>query len=205
MTINSKPLIGLLGAPGSGKSTVAGCFARLGCGVINADKLNHAVLAREDIARRLADMFNSDILGDNGSIDRKKLSALVFSGEGKENLKKLEDVVHPEIFKLIESEIIRLGQEESVPAIILDIPLLLEVGLDKRCDHLIFVSVSDEIRGQRLSEKRGWDEKLVKNIEKSQILLDKKREISDYMLVNNSDTGELLKQVESIFPKIMQC
>lgn len=205
MTILNKPLIGLLGAPGSGKSTVADCFASLGCGVINADKLNHAVLARKDIAIKLADIFGYDILDHNNSIDRKKLSNLVFSGESKESLKKLEAVVHPEIFKLIDSEIVRLGLDQSVPAIVLDIPLLLEVGLDKRCDYLVFISVSDEIRRQRLTQNRGWDENLAKNIEKSQILLDKKRKISDYMLVNNSDTGELLKQVESIFPKIMQC
>ncbi len=204
MTINNKPLVGLLGAPGSGKSTAAQCFATLGCGIINADKLNHAVLERNDIAKTLADLFGCEILDHNGCVDRKKLSTIVFGDKSKENLRKLEDVVHPEIFKLIDSEILRLEQDQAVPAIILDIPLLLEVGMHERCDYLVFVSVSDEIRRQRLTQNRGWDEHLAKNIEKSQILLDKKRKISDYMLVNNSDTGELLKQVESIFPKIMQ-
>lgn len=199
-----KPLIGLLGGPGSGKSTVAGCFAELGYGVVNADQLNHTVLARPDIVRQLAEIFGTIILDDCGNIDRKALSAIVFSSKDGGNLHKLVDVVHPEVFKLMEAEIAGYEKKQQVCGIVLDIPLLLEVGLEKRCDYLIFVSVEDRIRRRRLVENRNWDENLIKNIENSQIFLDKKREISDYIVENSSDISDLRRQVEEISPKMLQ-
>ncbi len=198
-----KRVIGLLGGPGSGKSSVARVFAELGCGVINADDLNHQVLRMSEIRAKVVQVFGVEVLRADGEIDRKILSQKVFCDDGGAKLKVLTDIVHPEIFKLMKEQIGAYGFDSSVRAIVLDVPLLVEVGWERVCDYLIFVEVDDELRRSRLKINRNWDEKLIKSIENSQILLDKKRKISDYIVENNSDIDDLRKQVEKISPEIV--
>jgi len=70
---STKPVIGLLGAPGSGKSSVAEQFKQLGCAVINADQINHQILKLPEIIEKITQSFNQNILTDKGQIDHKAL------------------------------------------------------------------------------------------------------------------------------------
>lgn len=200
----SKPIIGLLGGPGAGKSAVAACFAELGYGVINADELNHQVMARREVILRIKEVFGAEIIGENNQIDRRVLGSIVFGAGNTGKLEQLTGILHPEIFKLVEQRSLAYDQNPEICGIIWDIPLLVEVGWEKNCDYLVFVSVSDEIRRGRLQKNRGWDENLIKSVEKNQILLDKKHQISDYTVENNSDMIDLRLQVSQISPKLLK-
>ena len=193
--------IGILGGPGSGKSTVAHLFAELGCGIINADKLNHQVLEKEDIISRIVEIWGSQVVGLDGKIDRGKLGEAVFSE--KNGLNFLVEIVHPEIFILMERQICDFEDSGQVKAIVLDVPLLMEVGWEKKCDILVFVKVDNDIRRSRLKKNRNWNANFIKNIENSQILLDNKEEISDYIVENSSDISNLRLQLERIFPEMI--
>lgn len=196
---SSRPLIGLLGGIGAGKSAAAACFSRLGCGVIDADRIAHEVLNQPDVIRRIADCFGADILSHTGSVDRKRLAAKVFVC--RENLDALAGIVHPLVLTRCEEMLEQFWQDPSIQGVILDMPLLVEVGWDKRCDVLVFIDCCPSIRSQRTAFK-GLDDQQQKKRENFQISLDKKKKMATFIIDNNSDESELAKQVEIVFSAI---
>jgi dephospho-CoA kinase len=192
------PVIGLLGGIGSGKSTAARCFARLGCAVIDADAIAHQVLREPAVIREIAERFGPGVLGADGQVDRKKLAEMVFSS--KEKLEMLNQIVHPLVLGRCE-ELLRRYQQEGKPVVI-DMPLLAEVGWDKRCDVLVFVDCPEELRLQRIRQRGEGDGGEQKKRENFQISLDKKKKMAQYILENNSEESELFEQVEKVFSAI---
>ena len=88
-----KPIIGILGGIGSGKSTVAGQFAKLGCKVIDADAIAHELLERTDVIQKVKASFGQAILNSEGKIDRSKLGKIVFGDPAKISI--LNEIIHP--------------------------------------------------------------------------------------------------------------
>lgn len=199
---SDKKIIGILGGIGSGKSSVADIFGDLGCAVINADTLAHQELAREKVKSELVELFGSEILADDSSLDKKSLAEKVFDDQSK--LEKLNKIIHPRVLKRTETLIEKYKGQNEVKAIVLDMPLLLEVGWDKRCDYLVFIDADREIRLKRIRKSGKIDETSLKNRENFQILLDKKASIADYIIDNNSGFSALVRQVTEIFTKIIR-
>jgi dephospho-CoA kinase len=192
-----KPIIGILGGVCSGKSTAAAEFAKLGCKVIDADKITHNLLDKENIKDKIVDIFGEDVLDSVGKIDKKKLADIVFADTDK--LSSLNKIIHPFVLKRAEELIKQYNCDNQVKAIVLDIPLLAEVGWDKRCDKLIFVDCERPLRIKRAKKKGFFDENQLKNRENFQISLDKKVSIADNSIDNNSGFSALAKQVTEIF------
>jgi dephospho-CoA kinase len=194
------PVIGLLGGIGAGKSTAALCFQRLGCGLIDADSIAHEVLDEPEVAEQITRHFGRDVLTAGGRIDRKKLASAVF--DSKEKVDVLNRIVHPAVLRRCEA-LLEAYRQEGKPVVV-DMPLLAEVGWDQRCDVLVFVDCPEEIRRQRSCLKRHWDLEEQKKREKFQISLDKKKQMAHYILSNNSEESELAKQVENVFSAIQE-
>lgn len=195
-----KPIIGILGGIGSGKSAAAAEFAKLGCVVISADKIAHELLDTPDVYNGVINLFGHGIVNAAGKIDRKKLADIVFNNP--ESLTSLNRIIHPLVLARTEELIEQYRGRADVKAIVLDIPLLAEVGWDKRCDELVFVDCKEEIRAQR-ARKTGVDERQLKLRENFQISLDKKASLTDNIVDNNSGFSSLAKQVANIFLSIM--
>ena len=198
--IGDKPIIGIIGGIGSGKSTVASEFAKLGCKVIDADKIAHELLTRKTIKEKVAAAFGRTILSSKGQIDRNKLARIVFADADK--LSMLNGIIHPLVMRRAEGLIEQYNRQNRVKAIVLDMPLLLEVGWDKRCDRIIFVDCEQKIREKR-AKKLGFDKNQLKIRENFQISLDKKINLADNNVENNSDFSALVRQVANIFSDIM--
>ncbi len=194
-----KPIIGILGGIASGKSTVAAEFAKLGCKVINADKIAHELLEKEAVKRQVVAAFSPSILDSKGKIDRRKLAQIVFADTHK--LSSLNLIIHPLVLEHAERQIERYSRQNQVQAIVLDMPLLAEVDWAKRCDKLIFVRCNEKIRAER-AKKMGFDENQLKMRENYQISLDNKAGIADNTIENNSDFSALVRQVADIFTDI---
>ena len=199
--LGKKPIIGILGGLGAGKSVVAEQFGRLGCGIIKADEINHQVLREPQIVSQLLGWWGERILGADGGIDRGALGSIVF--DDADELKKLTDLVHPMIFERIEGLIEANIGNPAVRAVVLDIPLLVELRRENMCDLLVFVQSDDDIRHGRLRGNRGWDKKKIKKIENLQIILDKKAKISEYTIVNNSNIPDLVPQIDRVLSAIL--
>jgi len=198
--IGDKPVIGILGGIGSGKSTVAAEFAKLGCKVIDADKIAHKLLDRKTVKEKIVGLFGEAILNSSGKVEHKKLAGVVFASD--EKLDSLNGVIHPLVLKHTEELIEQYNQQNQVKAIVLDMPLLVEVGWAKRCDRLIFVDCEQKIRAER-AKKRDFDKNQIKIRENFQISLDNKESLADNVVENNSDFSALVRQVADIFSDIM--
>jgi len=133
-------------------------------------------------------------------IDREKLAELVFADADK--LSSLNRIIHPLVLQRAEELIEQYNRQNQVKAIVLDMPLLVEVGWDKRCDKLIFVDCRRKLRLDR-AKKMGFDKNQVKIRENFQISLDNKANLADNTIENNSDFSVLAKQVVNIFSYIM--
>jgi dephospho-CoA kinase len=214
---DKKPVIGIVGGMCSGKSTVAGELARMGCAVIDADEIAHQLLDDKDVLAKIVRLFGKEVLDDpsislragKGKISRVKLANKVFGNPVK--LSSLTSVLHPPVLARVEQLIAGYMQEpwfdsahhRAVKAIVLDIPLLVEVGWEKRCDHIIFVDCKAPIRLERARKMGVFDVEQLKIRENLQISLDKKRRIADNIVDNNSDLSGLSKQIACIFSSIV--
>jgi dephospho-CoA kinase len=195
-----KPIIGILGGIGSGKSTAAAEFAKLGCKVIDADKIAHELLDEPSVKEKVVGLFGQAILDSAGKIVREKLAEVVFTDA--DNLSSINEIIHPIVLQRAEKLIKKYNSQNQVKAIILDMPLLVEVGWDKRCNKLIFVNCDQKLRLNR-AKKLGFDKNQVKIRENFQISLDNKAKLADNTIENNSDFSVLAKQVVNIFSYIL--
>ncbi len=200
--MQTKPIIGILGGIGSGKSTVAAAFGRLGCAVIDADKMALEMLIDKDVVGQIVDIFGPDIMLPTGEIDRKKLADRVFSSS--DQLQKLNDIIHPRVLRQTEILLAQYQADDAVEAIVLDIPLLMETGWHTRCDVLVFVDSDLAVRQIRVHQKGRFDADQIKKRENFQISLDKKREIAQYIVKNNSDLSDLAEQVARIYSAVLK-
>ena len=190
-----------MGGIGSGKSSVAAAFAGLGCGLVDADAIVHELLRQEDTIKQLREAFGDGIVRADGVVDRKKLALAVF--DDIEGVKTVNEIVHPAVLGRCEELIAGYSACEDISAIVLDMPLLLEIGWDKRCDILVFVACNAENRQLRTSERCLNAKNYLKKREKFQISLDKKENIAHYIVDNNSDESAIADQVERIFSIII--
>jgi len=196
-----KPIIGIIGGIGSGKSTVAAEFARLGCKVIDADKIAHDLLEKKAAKKKIVDFFGQTMLNSAGKVDHRKLADIVFADADK--LSSLNKIIHPLVLRRVEELIKQYNSQNEVKAIVLDMPLLVEVGWARRCDKLIFVDCKRQLRIDRAKKIGVFNENQIKIRENFQISLDNKADIADNTVDNNSDFSALARQVTDIFSYIV--
>ena len=196
-----KPIIGILGGVGSGKSTVAAEFAKLGCKVIDADKIAHELIEKKAVKGEIVGLFSKAVIDSEGKIDRKKLADIVFADGDK--LSSLNRIIHPPVLRRAEELIKQYNRQNQVKAIVLDMPLLMEVGWIRRCDRLIFVNCRRQLRVERAKKIGISDENQFKIRENFQISLDSKANSADNTIDNNSGFSDLVRQVADIFSYIV--
>jgi dephospho-CoA kinase len=196
-----KPIIGILGGICSGKSTAAAEFAKLGCKVIDADKIAKNLLDKKDVKDKITALFGEAVTEPSGKIDSRKLADTVFADAEKVTL--LNETIHPLVLSRAELLIEQFNRQKQVKAIVLDMPLLSEVSWDKRCDKIVFVDCERQNRVKRAKKLGIFEENQLKIRENFQISLDKKAAIADNLIDNNSSLAALTKQVTEIFSCIM--
>jgi dephospho-CoA kinase len=194
-----KPVIGILGGIGSGKTTVAAGFGRLGCAVIHADDIAHEVLQRPKVRQEMVRLLGRAVLDADGRIDRKAVAAVVFADP--EKVSAMNRVIHPPVMAEVDRLIQDCQQQDGVPAVVLDIPLLVEVGWADRCDRLVFVASDLKTR---VARSRTLTAQEIVARENFQISLDKKAALADNTIQNDSGLSALGKQIATIFSSIMK-
>lgn len=177
-------------------------FGKLGCAVISADAIAHDLLKEEPVQEELVQQFGREILLPSGQIDRAKLAQIVFADA--EKLCALNKVIHPRVLERTDELIAKYNQCRHTQAIVLDMPLLVEVGWANRCDRLVFVKCDSTQRARRARQAGLLNEQEIKIREKFQISLDKKAKLADNTIDNNSDFSTLVRQIQDIFSDIVR-
>ena len=186
-------ILGLTGSIATGKSTVAKLFLSAGIPVVDADLGARAVVLPG--APGLADIikhFGEDYLLPDGSLDRKRLGALIFSDREKRAeldallKERIKDWIHAEKERYI---------SEGHELIVLDIPLLYEGGYVDSCDAVMVVYVPEELQLRRLMSRNHLDEKEAAQRMQSQLSIEKKKELADFVIDNSGTIEETEKQV----------
>jgi len=184
--------VGLTGSIGVGKSFVGSVFVELGCRLLDAD-----ATAREVVLPGTAGLaavvkeFGPEVLQTDGTLDRKRLGAVVFGDEQKRQ--RLNAILHPRIIER-QGQILQQWESEEPNGIgIVDAALMIESGGYKRFDKLIVVHCRPEVQLERLMLRDGLScDEAQKRID-SQMPQEEKQRYADY-LIDTSDGFELTRQ-----------
>jgi len=191
-----KPVIGLIGGMGSGKSAVASELARRGARVISGDDLGHQALGQADIRAHVVERWGERVLDPEGKIDRRRLAAIVFADPRVREA--LEALVHPWIEERIKAEVENARTDPNVKIVVLDAAIMLEAGWGRLCDRLVYVDAPEELRRRRVAEQRGWTATDMAAREEAQLPLTEKRAAADHVLDNSAGLAHLERQVDEL-------
>jgi len=192
-----KPVLGLVGGIGAGKSTVADALARHGGRIVAGDPLGHEALEQPDILARVAEIWGErGILTPDGKVDRKKFGRIVFPSPVERS--RLEHLVHPYIEQRIREEIDKAVADPAVKFVVLDAAIMLEAGWDGVCDKLIYVDAPRSVRLERVQRQRKWTDQDLANREAVQMPPEKKKERADAVVDNGGRVEATVAQVDEL-------
>jgi len=190
-------IVGLTGSVGTGKSTVTNFFRELGAYIIDWDELAREVIRPHLRAwKEIVEYFGKDFLNEDLTINRQNLAEIVFSD--KKKVAKLNQIVHPEVFKEDERITNEIKSLDPDALIIKDIPLLFELTRPIFVDKVVVVSASEQTQLRRLAEK-GMSREDAQSRIKSQLPLEEKIKSADFIINNDGPLEETKKQVEEIY------
>jgi dephospho-CoA kinase len=191
-----KPVIGLVGGIGAGKSAAAAAMARRGGRVVDGDRLGHAALELPDVKRQLVERWGRRVLKPGGAANRRAIAGIVF--DNPVELKALEGMVFPHIGRRAREEIEAAQADPAVRFVVLDAAVMLEAGWADACDRIVYVDASRDARLARLAARSGWTPDEVAAREAAQLAPEAKRAHAGAVLTNDGTPGELQEQVDHL-------
>jgi dephospho-CoA kinase len=197
-------IVGLTGGIVGGKSTVASMFEDLGAKIVDADKLGHSVILPNKSAwKKIVKIFGKDILQNDLIIDREKLGKTVFANQTL--LKKLNEITHPEIIKIIKKEIdlVKNKTYNQQKILIIDAALIYEAKIDGLMDKVIVVYIDEDEQIRRLIKRNNLSKDEALQRIKSQMPIKEKIKMADYVIDNSSSLDNTKKQVEKIWKNLV--
>jgi dephospho-CoA kinase len=197
---HNKPIIGLAGGVGSGKSFVARVLAEQGYLVIDSDRHVSEAYRRADVRRTLRKWWGKEIFLPDGQLDRAAVAKKAFGNPAQR--KRLEKLLHPLVARMRQRVMRQAAREAQVLGFVWDAPLLFEASLAPQCDAVLFVHAPRRLRLKRVRQERGWTAAELARREKSQLPLDKKRKMSDYMVRNTAGADQVRRQVRDLLSRI---
>ncbi|HEV8062160.1 MAG TPA: dephospho-CoA kinase [Gemmataceae bacterium] len=194
---STKPIVGLIGGIGAGKSLAAGLFAERGARVIDADALGHAALKEDAIRAQVRDRWSQAVMDPDGQINRRRLGSIVFASP--QERAALQGMVFPWIDRRIREEIAQAEADPAVRLIVLDAAIMLETGWDAACSRLVYIDAPREQRLARLVANRGWTAQELTSREQAQMDAEQKRARANDVLLNYGSPAELACQIDHWF------
>ena len=189
-------IIGITGSIACGKSLVSNYLQEKGYTIIDADKIGHMALENDEVKKQLVNKFGKSILKDN-EVNRVTLGKLVF--ENNENLKELNNIIHPQIRKNI-SEQLQVHKNEKL--VFVDVPLLFEAKFDDLVEKIVVVSLDEKIQLERLMNRNSLSKEEALQRIKSQIPVREKEKLGDYVVDNSFTQENTYNQVDRILEKL---
>ena len=175
-------ILGLTGSIGMGKSTAAAMVRRMNIPVYDSDAAVHGLMGRGGAAMpEIRSVFPEVVAG--GVIDRRRLGDRVFGDD--DALARLERIIHP-LVRAVQDDFLRTCARRRASLVVLDIPLLFELGLDARCDAKIVISAPRFIQAQRVLSRPGMTREKFDGILARQVPDSEKRRRADFVVPSGS-------------------
>lgn len=198
--------VGLTGGIGCGKSTVAAMMGELGCHVLNADKMAHGLIARGEPAyEEIRKHYGDSILARDGSIDRSRLAAIVFSNPAQ--LASLNDIVHPRVLHDLDRELEQVSRLDPHGIAVVEAALLIEAGYHTKLDRLVLVTCTREQQLERLTNPtlgRAMPREQAEQRIASQMPLEEKRKLGHDEIDCSGSLDYTRKQVQMLVQELKQ-
>ena len=187
-------IVGLTGGISSGKSMVSSYLKQLKIPVIDADEVARKVVEpNSQGARKIRKTFSSDVFEEDGSLNRQRLGALIFSNA--ENRQKLDDLLQP-LIKIMILDEIEEHRQKGENMIVLDLPLLFEKQYEELCEEIIVVYIPKELQLERLMRRNQYTKQEALSRIDSQLSIEEKRKRATVLLDNQGTIQQLYQQVE---------
>jgi dephospho-CoA kinase len=190
-------VLGLTGSIGMGKSTTSAMFRELGVPVHDADETVHRLyggVAAPLIERR----FPGTVVA--GVVDRGRLAAAVL--DDPDALRSLESIIHP-LVQAEEQAFLKRQGEEGRPLVVLDIPLLFEVGAEDRVDRIAVASAPADVQRRRVLARPGMTEAKLDAILRKQIPDAEKRARADFIIETGDGMEPARRAVAAIVARLV--
>jgi len=194
-------IFGITGPTGAGKTTALNALRALGAEVLDADAVYHGLLLEnEGMKEALVSAFGTDILAEQGKIDRRKLAGAVYP----DRLGELNELTHPYIMAELDRRI-ELARREGRPAAAIDAIALVESGAGEKCDAVVSVLAPEPLRVKRIMARDGIDEAYALRRVRAQPSNEFFRSHSDYVLENTEmDTPETFaSRAKALFEQLL--
>ncbi|MEK6550180.1 MAG: dephospho-CoA kinase [Pseudomonadota bacterium] len=183
--------IGLTGGIGSGKSTVAALFARLGVPVIDTDAISHELTQQNARGyRQIVATFGDGYLGRSGELDRQALREHVFSHPA--DRRRLEAILHP----LIRAEVVQAIGRVTYPYVVIVVPLLIEAGFTDLVDRILVVDTDEQEQIRRTQARSALPVDAIRHIMQTQLDRQSRLAAAHDILHNDADLTQLEDSVQ---------
>ena len=192
-------VVGLTGGIGSGKTVASDRFEELGVKVVDADIASRVVVEiGKPALSSIEGEFGSDVISDDGSLNRAKLREIIFKDDEAKSW--LESLLHPLIGQHILDEI------ASAPSryVILVSPLLFETTQFQMCNRTLLIDVPKDIQILRTAKRDKVPESQVEKIIASQMDRDQKIGKADDVIVNDGEIGDLISKIDKIHQRYIE-
>ena len=194
--------IGLTGGIGSGKSEVSKFFQAWGAYIFDADREAKHIMDKDKSAQKeIVKEFGSDVIDANQNIDKQKLARIAFQDEFHQLA--LNSVIHPYVFKKIDSTFDEIQQKNNHNCFVVDAALIYESGADTHMDYVIVITSLLRYRTERVMARNN----ITREDFLKRVLLqwpdEDKEHMADYIIQNNSDLNNLEKESKKIFDSII--
>lgn len=195
---DNRLILAVTGGIATGKTTVANMLTELGAPHIDFDVLARKVVEPGTPAlKKIVEYFGKRVLQEDGTLNRKKLSKIVF--QDIEKRKKLESFTHPAILEEFLKQIDAIAKNDPNAIIQVSVPLLIELNLQYMFDKILVVYASTAQQVKRLCKRDRISKAEAANILKAQMPIDEKVDYADFVVRNETDLKETRRQIEKIW------
>jgi len=183
--------VGLTGGIASGKTLVAGEFARLGIPIIDTDEISRAVVEPGQPAlAEITAVFGQGVLTDSGELDRRQLRSIVFTDEKRRQ--QLETILHPRI----RERTLQASETAGGPYQIIVVPLLIEAGFQSLVERVLVVDCPESLQRKRLIDRDNEEPELADRLIAAQLSRSARLEAADDIIDNAGTIAETRRQIE---------
>lgn len=194
--------IAVTGGAGSGKTSVCNRLKELGLNVISSDALaREAVAPGTQAFNNIVHYFGQEVLKQDGTLNRPKLRQIMTKDAAARSA--LESFVHPEITKLLQFKIIQ-AQKDGRPSVLIEVPLLFELGIQGRFDVVVLICAKRERRIHRIMKRDSVSRKEAEDLLDVQMPDEEKVEKADFIITNDGTIKQLIRSVDLFYKKVYQ-